>query len=369
MSRDVTSPQRPVRAWPSAPAHPARLIRQPHVADRVVFVDGIPACGKTMMAPIVTALDRVEMLQYSYPVEYQCILRYLGKIDEATASTMLRMLTDLHLYNIVQSRETNFRYHDLSGIWSAPQPLRYFKRLFQEGDQAALERIHRERPILHLVTHFVLTVGTPLFHALGDRLRIVEVVRHPLYMLKQQFMYMPRFGTDVRDFTIWFDYEGLTVPWFSLGWERKFADACPMDKAIYMIEETGRLVAEVRESLTPAQRAQVMFVPFERYVIDPWPFMERLEAFVGTRVTATTRRVMKKQRVPRTMYAEGINLDIYRLNGWEPPRPGSDEAVEFARRREFAASHATPEAMAVLDRLCAEYEQRYMSGQDTNYVW
>lgn len=346
-----------------------QLVRQPHIAPRVVFVDGIPGCGKTMMAPIVSALDRVELLQYSYPVEYQCILRYLGKLDESAASTTIRMLTDLHLYHTVQSRETNFRWDDLSGVWSAPRPLRYFMRLFQAGDQAALERIAAERPILHLVTHFILTAGRPLFDALGDRLRIVEVVRHPLYMLKQQFMYMPRFGTDVRDFTLWFDHEGQAVPWFSLGWEQKFASSGPMDKAIYMIEKTGRMVDAVRRGLTEAQRAQVMIVPFERYVIDPWPFMTRMETFIGTQVTATTRRIMKKQRVPRRMYAEGINLDIYRLNGWEQPRPGSDEALEFSRRREFVAAHATPEAMRVLDRLCAEYEQRFMSGTDTDYVW
>lgn len=347
----------------------AALVRDQRIADRVVFVDGIPGCGKTMMSPIVTAFDRVEMLQYSYPIEYQCILRFLDKTDDATAATMVQALTDLQLYNIVQGRETNFRFSDLSGVWSNPRRFRYFRRLFQSGDEAALERIRVERPILNLVTHFVLTVGKPLFDALGDRLRIVEVVRHPLYMLKQQFMYMPRFGHDVRDFTLWLDHEAGKVPWFSRGWEHRFARACPMDQAIYMIEQTGQMTRAVRDSLTPEQRAQVMLVPFERFVIEPWPFMNRLVPFLGSEITATTRRAMKAQRVPRKLYAEGISLDIYRLNGWEPPRADSDEAKEFARRREFAASHATPEAMAVLDRLCLEYEQRFMTGPVGDYAW
>ena len=359
-----------MQAWPSEhTGHDRTLIRPPHVADRVVFVDGIPGCGKTMMSPIVTALERMELLQYSYPVEYMCILRYLRKIDDPTANTMVRMLTDLQLYNIAQSRETNFRYDDLSGVWSNPQPWRYFKRLFQPGDQVALDRIRVERPILNLVTHFILTVGVPLFEALGDRLRVVEVVRHPLYMLKQQFMYMPRFGTDVRDFTIWHEHSGSAVPWFSAGWEQKYFDASAMDKAIYMIEETQRMVDAVRAALSPDQRRQVMLIPFERFVIDPWPFMNAMEAFLGTRVTETTRRVMKKQRVPRTMYADGISLDIYRLNGWEPPAADSDESKEFARRRDFAAQHASPEAMVALDRLCADYERRHMTGKDVSWQW
>ncbi|TAK18733.1 MAG: hypothetical protein EPO35_01175 [Acidobacteria bacterium] len=94
-----------------------------------------------------------------------------------------------------------------------------------------------------------------------------------------------------------------------------------------------------------------------------------MEQLVGTRVTKITRKEMKKQRVPRKMYSEGINLDIYRLNGWEPPAEGSDEAREFARRREFVATHATPPAMAVLDRLCQEYEAKYMTGTGADYAW
>lgn len=357
-------------AWPTARGgHDPRVVRPPHVADLVVFTDGIPACGKTMMSPIVSAFDRVEVMQYSFPVEYMCILRFLRKMDDATASMMLRMLTDLQIYDVVQSRETNFRWNDLSGIWSHPQWFRYVRRLFEEGDQAALERIQREKPILHLVTHFVLTVGVPLFEALGDRLRIIEVVRHPLYMLKQQFMYMPRFGTDVRDFTIWYDHAGTVVPWFSAGWEQKFADAPPMDRAIYMIDETRRMVEEVRDALTPEERARVMMIPFERFVIEPEPFVQAMATFLRSTITPTTRREMKRQNVPRKMYAEGINLDIYRLNGWEPPRSESDETREFARRREFAASHATPEAMAVLDRLSAEYETKYMTGRELRWEW
>ena len=75
--------------------------------------------------------------------------------------------------------------------------------------------------------------------------------------------------------------------------------------------------------------------------------------------------MMKKQRVPRKMYAEGINLKIYRRCGWECPRAGSDENREFEIRRQFAAQQASSQAMQVLDKLCAEYEEEYIYGRRT----
>jgi len=207
----------------------------------------------------------------------------------------------------------------------------------------------------------LLFVHTPLvLDALGDRGKIVEVVRHPLYMIKQQSLYMDRFASDPRDFSIWIEAEGGTVPWFARGWERKFLESNAMDRAIHMVDEMGRRHERMLAALTPVGQGQVLVIPFERFVIDPWPYMRQLETLLGTEVTGVTRREMKRQNVPRKMYAEGIGRPIYSEYGWQPPAKGSDEAREFATRRELAAGSATPEAMAILDRLSADYERKYM---------
>lgn len=339
-----------------------KIVRPPHIADQVVIVDGLPGCGKTMMSPIVGALDRVEMLQYAYSLEYFCGLRYLDALTHDGATTMVRATTDLQLYNIMMGRETNFRWSDLSSVRLSASPWQYVRRLFQAGDAAAVQRIAAERPILHLVTHLMFVHTPLLIDALGTRVKMVEVVRHPLYMIKQQALYMDRFAADPRDFTMWIEFEGALVPWFARGWERKFLDAGAMDRAIYMMEEMGRRHATMLAGLTDAQRAQVLIIPFERFVIEPDPYMRALETLLETSVVARTRREMKRQNVPRRMYADGIGRPIYAEYGWQPPAKGSDEAKEFARRREFAAASATPAALAVLDRLTEEYEREYMRG-------
>lgn len=335
-------------------------VREPEIAHVVVFVDGLPGCGKTMMTPIVGALDRVELMQYSYELEYTCVLRFLDKIADDAGTTLIRNFTDLRQYNIAQGREMNLRWSDLSGVRFNARKWSNLARLFRPGDAAAVDRIERERPILNIVIHLILGISEPIFKALGSRARIIEVVRHPLYMLKQQVAYMHRWGTDPRDFTMCMDHDGgRPVPWFTRGWEQEWLDAGPMDRSILMIDRFQALIRDTRARLGERARDQVMVIPFERFVTTPEPYMSRMEQFLGTRVTAVTRREMRRQNVPRKMYAEGIGRDIYRQYGWEPPR-STDEQGEFERRRRFVAEQATEKGLEILDRLCREYEEQYL---------
>ena len=51
--------------------------RKAQMLHKVVIVDGFPGCGKTMMSPIISSFDRVEIMQYSPPFEQICELFFL----------------------------------------------------------------------------------------------------------------------------------------------------------------------------------------------------------------------------------------------------------------------------------------------------
>ncbi len=337
----------------------AAVVREPYLAPLVACVGGLPGCGKTLLNPIVGSLARVEIQKYNYTLEHVCVLRLLGKLDDDAATVMIRMLTDLDLYNLMMARETNVRWSDLSSVFSNSGGWRYLRRLFQPGDRAVPERIQRERPILHLITHNVLAISPPLFRALGGRFRLVELVRHPLYMIKQWYLYVEQYGTDPRDFTIWVDHHGQAVPFFAQGWEARYLGANLMDRSIYAIEHLTALGHRVLEGLTPEERARVLMIPFEQFVFSPWPFLRQMEMLLDTHVTRLTARDLRRQGVPRVRISDGVRRKVYLANGWEPSRQKLTEAEELQHRRQFAAEHATPQAMAVLDQLCRSYEQRY----------
>ena len=73
--------------------HPdIRVVREPRLVERLLILGGLPACGKAMMAPILGSLARVGIQKFDEPLEHLCGLRLLGKLDEETATVMIRSL-------------------------------------------------------------------------------------------------------------------------------------------------------------------------------------------------------------------------------------------------------------------------------------
>lgn len=335
-----------------------KLIRDQSLAGTVVVVTGTSGSGKSMISFLTATLERVEMKKYDYPLEWACQMAFLGSLSDGDAAAEIRMLCDLDLYNLMMAREANFRVGDLSSVFKAPRPWRYVRRLFGPGDAAAAERIRTESPILNLETHNLFSIGRPLFTALGERLRMIQIVRHPLHTLRPWRGFMPRYATDPRHFSIWFEHEGRALPWFAKGWEEAYLSANMMDRAIRAIDRVQSLADGLHSSLSIEEKSRVMVIPFEDFVTSPEPHMERLQAFIGAKATTATARELKRQKVPRRLTTEGRVWAVHRSYGWKPPT-GESEAAELKVLRDYAAVEATPEAMALLDRMSQSYEARY----------
>lgn len=338
---------------------PSPVIRPGHYAEKIVIVDGLWGCGKTMLSPIIAALERVELLAYSYELEYICSLASLGKITTDAAATMVRLLTDLKLYNVMMARDVNFRVRDLSSVFRDARPWRYLKRLFQAGDEQVPARIQRERPILHLTTHNLLGFAEPVVAALQHRVVFIELVRHPLFMFKQQALNMAHLIGSDRDFTIYYDYAGQVLPYYVQGWEPEFLAGNATEKAVYYVRSVTQRTEALKQRLQREAHATILTIPFERFVVDPWPYVRTIEQVLGTTCARRARRMMKKQKVPRARYADGLGLDIYKRCGWEPSQ-GRSNQDEFARRRQGLAGQVGAPVLALVDDLCAAYEQQYL---------
>ncbi len=341
-----------------------KTTRKVEFASKVLIIDGLPGCGKTMLSPIVSALDRVEKLTYAFDVELMCQLCVLGKLDGETARTMVRIFTDMKLYNMMMGREVNFRVKDLSGVVMDAQPWRYVQRIFGPGDETVPARVSAQRPILHLTTHQLLSIGRPVFDALKDRLLLVDVVRHPLYMIKQQALNMERLIADVRYFNVHMEYQGQEIPYWTMGWEDIFLRSNAVEKAAYSILFRGKLTRDNKKDFPIEWSKNILTVPFEDFVLSPWPYMEAITTQLGTKMIPATYKMMRRQNVPRKRIAQGLDLPVYRRCGWQPAKAGAGEDQELADRRDWmAAQQASPDLMRLFDECCKEYERTYMGGE------
>ena len=81
---------------------------------------------------------------------------------------------------------------------------------------------------------------------------------------------------------------------------------------------------------------------------------------MNTKITNKTKKIIKKQKVPRKKISDGIPLAIYKRCGWEAPDHTLSEKDELEKRRYFAVEQgASDPAMKVLDKLCVDYESNY----------
>lgn len=339
-----------------------KLTRQKHLAEKIVFIDGLPGCGKTLFSNLVSSFGNVEKLTYSYEIEFYCATAFLNKLENDATVALIRMQSDLVIYDMMMSRNVNFRPKDLSSVFRYHDPLKYVKRLFQKGDSFVPDRVKNERPILALTIHNLLPAAFPIFEALEERGVFIEIVRHPLYMLIQQSLNNQSLVFDVRDFVVYYETKYGPMPWYTLGWEEEFNKANYIEKAILFIDKVGGMMSKSRERINKQHPGRILTIPFEKFVIHPELYMHQISDLMGSSINKATIKSLKKQNVPRKKYSEGIPLDIYKRCGWVPPKSGLSEIGEFEIRRQFAVKNVSPEMLQRLDQLCAEYEAQYMEG-------
>jgi len=338
--------------------------RKPHLAKKIVMVGGLDGCGKTLFSPIISALERVELPTYSYEIEHYCSLNFLHKLSLNTASTLIRLQTDLKLYNTMMGREVNFRPTDLSSVQLYHNPTQYFERLFKPGDEVIPDVIIKKNPILNLIIHNILFISDPIWNALGDRSVYIEVIRHPLYMIRQQHLNMQKLIDDVRDFIIYYEHEEKSYPYWVKGWEDLFDQSSDIERSIHYIDQMTQRVEKAKKVLREKYQANILTIPFEQFVLDPQPWVEKIALAIGSKITETTKNVMLQQKVPREKIAQGLDLKVYRRCGWVPPKEGASEREELMIRRKDVELDSSASVLKVLDRLCDEYEKKHWEPKD-----
>jgi hypothetical protein len=331
-------------------------------SNKVLFVDGMPGCGKTLFSTFIAAYPRVELLTYAYDIEQVCGLYYLDEISFEGAATFVNLSVDQKTYHGMMCRETNFRPSDLSSVFSTPRKSRYFKRLFMKGDHAVPKRIMEEDPILNLTSHSLLSFSLPIFKALSDRVTFIEIIRHPLYQIRQHYLNTNNlFDSDPRSLTMSYRTNaGEIIPYFVKEYEEDWVRGNAMDKAILSMHYWGRR----RESILAENqmvRSKTVIIPFEKFVFDPDCYLEIIEKAIGLQRTSLVKRALAKQNVPRKRIAAGINLAVYERCGWTPPVNGT-EKDELLVRFEDAKREASPNILELLREMSENYEKEHMQG-------
>ena len=334
-----------------------KFVRKLHLCNQIIILDGLTGTGKTMFSHLINSFDRVQNSRFEYMIEYLCITTSKGKLDQDAASAMLNLLADIKYYDGSISREVNFRPSDLSSVFSGPNTYKYIKQLFMPDGEKAGIRLKKENPILFFVTHQILSCIDTALNAFGDRLKVVQMVRHPLYLVEHWESYIMMHGNNARDFTLWVDHKGESLPWFTEGWEELYCKSNSYDKSIYSICNLMKYVFDYASS--DIMNSSLMFIPFEKFVLNPNEYIEKLELFLNSKSTELTKKVLTKQNVPRISINDGPQKQIYKRYGLKKYKKGSSHSEDYLQKLESIKLKSSNDAFIYLQETCKSYEKTF----------
>lgn len=321
----------------------------------IIFVDGLWGSGKSLLSPIVNNMEKVEMVKLEMVFEYTCIMRHLEQISPAAASFFLQSYADDSQYSNLIGRHTNLRWNDDSGLANNPNKLRCIKRLFGgEGDQK-IDEINKNNIALHIMSHMIMLVADPLFDVYGDRLTLVEVVRHPLYMVKHWHSYFQRFDSP-RELTVCIDHKGNKVPWFAAGWADEFVESTLMDRALISIVRLCGWLEDAIEKAT-AKGNRVLTLSFESLAMTPSEPLQQLDVFLGRKHHPNLSSILCKEKIPRLQISQGKGHSAY---GWVK-NDNKSEGQAYVQNFDFVRAHGSPEHVNNLLKLIETYNVKYPS--------
>ena len=292
-----------------------------NLARNLIIINGNARCGKSMITPIISSLERVENLKLLYFFDHILVGMFLGSIDEMYAKALMRVsLNEVVYFNRI-GRNANFRPDDESSIFNYKEPKKYYKRLFIKDGEEVIEKLRREDNYFLLRTHNTLA-NLELLDKLEIPYRMLQLFRHPVDNIYSWYKrgWGERVGNDPRTFTITTDFKGTRVPWYCVGFEEEWLNLNPYERSVrdvsFLIK---RSVEQYRKLIS---KKNIHIITFEEFAQNPHDELKKICEFLNTTTSLYTPVFMEKERVPRVIdpsererklleLKQNVNMEIY----------------------------------------------------------
>lgn len=318
-------------------------------------MDGLWGCGKTVLSSIVSGMENVEKVKLEYLYEYICQLVWLKKIELDAAVSLLKTCADVSQYNNLIGRGVNLRWRDETGLVNCPNTFRYLARLLSRDTDKVVEKINNRNIALNINSHMLLLVADPIFQAFDRRIKIIEMVRRPLYVVKHWYAFLMRFYSP-RVFTLSIDCHGEKLPWFTAGWEEDYLEAKLMDRVLISIIKLYHWQKQGLQEIVIKNRP-VLTLSFESLVGSHHVALQQLQDFLGRKHFSGLSRVLRQQKIPRKTISQGRGHHSY---GWTKACD-LDERKIYRNHWDFVKAHGTPHIVEEFVDLIQNYNAAYPS--------
>ena len=286
----------------------------------IIFIDGLWGTGKSMLGPVIGGMSFVEKFRLEHIFEYVSASYNLNKIEEDAALWLLRTYSDLSQYNNLLSREVNLRINDDSGLRNNPNSFEYLLRLFKKDGDHHIDNINENNIALNVMSHMLLLTPELLLKAYNKRIKLIEVVRHPLYMIEHWTKYLERYDSP-REFTLSFYHNDHKIPWWAKDFKDDFIAYDAFNKSLLSIIKCYSHLFD--SDLSDLEKGNnLLFLSFEDIVLKSEDSLLKISTFLKRNHSKKIKKILSTQNIPRSILADGVGHKSY---GWKRPLKNNGE--------------------------------------------
>lgn len=331
-----------------------QLAKQNVFKNDIIIIDGLWGTGKSILGPIISGMRGVEKTKAESLYEYMSWLHYLGKIEQDGAIWMMRTYADCSQYHNRIGRELNLRWSDDTGLKHVRNKWDYVKRLFGTEGDIKVNEINSENLAFSVMSHLLMLTPDLLIPAYGNRVKVIEMVRHPLYMVNHFASYLERFESS-REFTMSYYHEDVKIPWFVNGWEEAFIHGNKFERAVLCIIN---LYPWLDSQITKAKNdgLQILDLSFEETVFDTNSAIQKIQTFIGRKHSSHLNKILKSQKLPRETIVNGNGHASY---GWQ--RTNIPESEFYRQSLDVVLNNCSSKSINEMRTLINWYNTKYPS--------
>ncbi|EKD71448.1 MAG: hypothetical protein ACD_46C00181G0013 [uncultured bacterium] len=275
------------------------FIRENILLNKLIIVDGIGKCGKSIMLDLISSFRSVEKKDFNPFLEYIGLAYKYNKISIDMATAILKTEMDSELYNNMIGRYINTRLSDDTSLYKYHSPAKYIERSLAQDGPVVSKKVLAENPIYLCWSHDLINKSDIIFHAFESRLEWIYLNRRPIDIIYEwnKKNYSQRMSKDPTEMQYSIKYQNTCVPEVALGWEQEFLDISPDERTVKMIHTYFKWN---REALFKKQDySNLHVINFEDLVTQPLREIEKLKQIIGNKPLPCIDKILLSANCPR----------------------------------------------------------------------
>jgi len=276
------------------------------LVGQLLIIEGISRSGKFLLANFLHGFRGIEPVQYYGLLEHLPFLVKFGLIKKNIAQKILQCEIDTHCYEMLIGRNLNHRQSDKSSIYNIPNHDKYLKRCKEADGDLAIEKFSREKLCSMYILHELMP-NIKIYFDTFPKLKVISIQRSPIYLVYSWYKrgLGKRFGDDPKLFSLPIMAEGKNVPWFAVGWEKKYLSLSEMDRIIASIEWITNASKKSFQKLEMKEKKNICFIDYEELLLQTNQVIKKIQKFLDRRVLKSEMKIiLEREKLPNLTYYE-----------------------------------------------------------------